>query len=84
MLTLREEVAKERFLDMCAQNKGIVIEVIAASAVKQADALVAALGAQAASLPRPVMKGCKSCFGSGGKTNQPCRDCKGTGKVRVI
>ena len=28
-------------------------------------------------------KGCKACFGSGGKVNAPCKVCHGTGKVPV-
>lgn len=29
----------------------------------------------------PRMAGCRACYGSGGKTHQPCKKCNGTGKV---
>jgi hypothetical protein len=28
------------------------------------------------------LKGCKACFGSGGKHNSPCKACGGSGKVQ--
>lgn len=83
MFTLREEIAKERFLDICAVTRSNDVKQIARIAVEQADALVEALGSGLVP-KRPEYKGCVSCFGSGGKRHQPCRDCKGTGKVKVI
>lgn len=89
MLTLREEIAKERFLDICAVTDSKDIKQIAVLAVAQADALVAALEIKKAvekfNSYEPIKtKGCRSCHGSGGKREQPCRDCKGSGKVLVI
>ncbi len=28
------------------------------------------------------LKGCRACFGSGGKVSDPCKACNGTGKVK--
>lgn len=29
------------------------------------------------------VKGCPKCYGSGGKSNNPCKYCRGTGKIAV-
>lgn len=31
--------------------------------------------------PKPKLKGCRECFGSGGKRLAPCNVCNGSGKV---
>jgi len=33
--------------------------------------------------PRKDWKGCPSCFGSGGKRTDPCKNCNGTGKIKI-
>lgn len=95
--TLREEIAKERFLDLMAKyNDQAHVEGLSKRAVREADILIAELnkaGEQkeyaermakmdATRIPAHVeTKGCAHCFGSGGKKKDPCKHCKGTGRV---
>lgn len=42
-----------------------------------------ALNSMSASIvPTDKLMGCRKCFGSGGKRDDPCATCNGTGKVR--
>lgn len=82
--TLREEIAKERFLDMMA-GSAAPAEELAGRAVDEADLLIRALHNTKPTMPneafRGATKGCPSCFGSGGKRNNPCTNCGGSGRV---
>ncbi|MEN6401133.1 MAG: hypothetical protein ABFD94_04255 [Armatimonadia bacterium] len=81
--TLREEIAKERFLDMTAN--GTSAEQAAVEAVDAADILIRTLAntqpVKFNEAYRGQTKGCPACFGSGGKRRSPCQECNGTGKV---
>lgn len=74
--SLRDEIAKQRFLDLMADGNSQ--EVSVKSAVSDADALIQALHYQQET---GKAKGCRVCFGSGGKKDNPCKACGGTGKV---
>jgi hypothetical protein len=81
------EIAKERFLDMMATDRGSAIEHIAEHAINQADAFMAEYAkhqsAPFATAMERTTKGCPKCFGSGGKISRPCKNCNGSGKVEV-
>jgi DnaJ-class molecular chaperone len=36
---------------------------------------------QSTTKPKKTEKGCRACFGSGGKRADPCKICNGTGRV---
>ena len=80
------DIARERFLETMAQYPNGDARTQAIAAIEQADEFVAAyelLGYKPVEqAPRSAkMKGCKACFGSGGKHGDPCKACTGTGKV---
>lgn len=80
------EIAKERFLDIMATVNGVNVKAAAVVATSQADEFMAVYrqyGPKDEQLAAPTKKGCPKCFGSGGKIGQPCKQCKGTGKVEV-
>lgn len=74
------DIARERFLEMMAACPSSDPAQAAVFAIEQADDFVSAYKA-IADVGAPKLKGCKQCFGSGGKTSNPCRSCGGTGKV---
>ena len=74
-------IAKERFLEMMAAHPDGEPRLAAIQAIEQADAFTAAYGSLAPVQLTPKLKGCKACYGSGGKANQPCKACMGEGKV---
>ena len=88
MATFREQAALERFHEILADapaNAAYMPDVLkdaAARAVMQADYLILALNTTAPA-ESPKLRGCRTCFGSGGKVGRPCRECNGTGKVRA-
>lgn len=78
------EIAKERFLDLMANEPDIDAHGAAIQAIEQADDFVRAyraLGVTENTSPKKL-KGCAQCFGSGGK-NKGCKACAGTGKIVV-
>ncbi len=85
----RAEVAKEIFLDAVdsRQTKTLPdVEKAAIFSVVCADYLIKALGGDSSDIVtiEPAKhKGCRACYGSGGKADAPCKKCKGTGKVAV-
>jgi len=85
------EIAKERFLEIMAINPGSDAKTVAVVAITQADDF-AQFYRQYGYKPQPVepestlgrrakTKGCKACFGSGGKPIDPCKVCHGEGRV---
>ena len=77
-------VARERFLDIMASHQQDPAAA-ADTAIKQAEMFMSKLNlAEARNHPfakTVALKGCPKCFGSGGKRNQPCKYCGGSGKV---
>ena len=71
------EIARERFLDLIAD--GVDARAAAIAAIECADVFDAEYSKRWIK-PTETL-GCKSCFGSGGKRNNPCKVCGGTGKV---
>jgi DnaJ-class molecular chaperone len=81
-MSIRDEVAKERFLDIAYRNPTMDNAEAARLAVASADALMTELRKQAnADVALPRLKGCSACYGSGGKVGRPCKVCNGSGKV---
>lgn len=83
-MSLHQEIAKERFLDIMA-SKSVAAEAAAVVAIEQADVFVkfyGQYGKQELETAEEKTKGCPRCFGSGGKRNHPCNACNGTGKVK--
>jgi DnaJ-class molecular chaperone len=80
---LHREIAKERFLELMAQSPDSDSKMAAVIAIEQANAFLSAYSAIGVqySAPAKKEKGCKACFGSGGKVGQPCNVCHGNGKV---
>lgn len=78
------EIAKERFLEMMANSCSDAVTT-AVIAIEQANEFTKAyenLGIpEVVAISEAKFKGCKCCFGSGGKANNPCKTCYGTGKV---
>lgn len=84
------DIAKERFLDLVAD--GVQSDKAAANAISDANAFASAYGkwerssikpASAPPATVPPMRGCRACYGSGGKRSNPCKACGGSGKVRA-
>lgn len=86
------EIAKERFLEMMAEQPGRNPQIAAAEAIAQADEFDTEYRkhgyapAETLMYGQPVsnqkkLKGCRACYGSGGKHGDPCKACGGTGKV---
>lgn len=85
------EVAKERFLELMAITPSADPKTVAVVAISQADAFAqfytqygykpAAPEAESTLGRRQKTKGCKACFGSGGKPIDPCKVCHGEGRV---
>ena len=80
------DISRERFLELMAENPAADPQTVAVIATSQADkfAEVYAQYGYKPAEPAPVSKktkGCKACFGSGGKPIDPCKVCGGTGKV---
>lgn len=77
-------IARERFLDLMAGNRSADPKAAAIMAIDQADKFMAAYVQYGPKNDAPAaakLKGCKACHGSGGKRNDPCKVCGGTGKV---
>jgi DnaJ-class molecular chaperone len=74
------DIARERFLALMAAHPNGDPSQTAVFAIDQAGEFVEAY--KVLSAGEPVrLKGCKQCYGSGGKTGSPCRSCDGSGKV---
>lgn len=80
------DIARERFLELMAANPAAEARAAAVAAIEQADEFAEAysvLGCkqvEQATVSKKT-KGCKACFGSGGKPIDPCKVCSGTGRV---
>lgn len=80
------DIARERFLELMAETPAADPQTVAIVAIDQADKF-AAMYSQYGYKPvehtqsSKKTKGCKACFGSGGKPIDPCKVCGGTGKV---
>jgi DnaJ-class molecular chaperone len=83
-LNLHADIARELFLEYMAQQPGNAQEA-ARAAIEGADTFIEAYAKRGAVADEPAapkkLKGCKACFGSGGKVGMPCKVCAGTGKV---
>ena len=78
------DIARERFLELMAQNPNVEARSAAVQAIEQADEFIGAyraIGAPEDVVPAKKLKGCRACHGSGGKQLDPCKVCAGTGKV---
>lgn len=78
-------IARERFLDLMANDQGGGAEYAAVKAIEEANAFMKAYDLLWEGKTQVIMgkklKGCKACHGSGGKQIDPCKVCGGTGKV---
>lgn len=79
------EIAKERFLEMMATHPNGDARGTAVVAIEQADEFMNAYSALRIEpdSPQIKMRGCRACYGSGGKVGHPCKTCGGSGKVVV-
>jgi hypothetical protein len=80
------DIARERFLELMAENPAADPQTVAIVATSQADKFAEVYAQYGYKLVEPAprstkTKGCKACFGSGGKVGSPCSVCSGTGKV---
>lgn len=80
------DIARERFLELMAEDPARNVTDAAQAAIQQADEFAAAyalIGYKAVDQQSNVVKfkGCRTCHGSGGKQLDPCRVCGGAGKV---
>jgi DnaJ-class molecular chaperone len=80
------DIARERFLELMAEDPARNATNAAQAAIQQADEFAAAytlIGYKAVDQQSNVvkLKGCRTCHGSGGKQFDPCKACDGTGKV---
>ena len=80
LATIHAEIAKERFLDIMA-DKSVPPVAAAVTAIQQADKFLMVYRQSGQEFPERRQKGCRSCFGSGGKKDAPCKVCNGKGKV---
>jgi DnaJ-class molecular chaperone len=83
LLNLHADVARELFLEYVIQQPGSVKEA-ARAAIEGANIFIEEYAARtpiSATVEHARMKGCRVCFGSGGKVGKPCKACGGTGKV---
>jgi DnaJ-class molecular chaperone len=80
MTAIHAEIAKELFLDLMTNSQADP-EIAAQAAIEQADTFVFVYQQRAMEPDAPKLKGCPTCFGSGGKRSAPCKQCNGTGKV---
>lgn len=76
------DIARERFLELMAAHPNGEARMAALTAIEDAKAFTDAYTLIVYDAPATSKtKGCKACFGSGGKANSPCKACSGTGKV---
>lgn len=72
------------FLEMMAEDPIADPKTVASLAIMQADAFSSAYiawGWKQAAPEVTRLRGCRACYGSGGKLKDPCKVCGGTGKV---
>lgn len=76
------DLAKQIFLD---RVNGTLVDPKTASAWAEQSLMMAeAFYSQVVDgeIPHKMkLRGCKACYGSGGKANQPCKMCHGSGKI---
>lgn len=87
------DIAKERFLELMVEDPKRDIGAAVDLAIMQANIfdekyrqtsygyVPQALAYGEVVSQQKKMKGCKACFGSGGKVGMPCQICGGSGKV---
>lgn len=89
LLDVHVEIARERFLELLAQKPGTERES-AQAAIRAADVFVEEYASRTTSHLAEIppsykigqkLKGCPTCFGSGGPANRPCKACSGSGRV---
>lgn len=81
VLNLHADIARELYLEYMVQQPGNAREA-ARAAIEGADIFVEEYAARMPAEPvGKKLKGCRACFGSGGKIGAPCKVCKGGGKV---
>lgn len=83
------DIARERFLELMAAHPSSDARETAIAAIEQAYEFMAVYSSHGyiAAEQAPVgkkLRGCRVCFGSGGRASQPCKVCDGTGKVAVV
>lgn len=87
LLDAHIEIARERFLDLMATDREGEPHHWAQIAIIQADVFIEEYAKRTPILPAGTVvmktKGCGVCFGSGGKANNPCKACGGSGRVQV-
>jgi hypothetical protein len=83
VLNLHADIARELYLEYMVQQPGSAREA-ARAAIEGADIFVEEYAARTPDDPASKskkLKGCRACYGSGGKIGVPCKVCKGVGKV---
>lgn len=89
MKSITTELAETLFIDMVNGNAKLSmneVEEMAISSLQYATMFFSKVQDSIEKTDVPVtykMKGCKKCFGSGGKLDNPCRVCRGSGKVKA-
>jgi hypothetical protein len=89
MSLLLTKLAETLFIDMVNGNPGHSmndVEEMAISSFQYASMFYskASVAPEISDDPAPVkLKGCRACYGSGGKITKPCRQCGGSGKQPV-
>lgn len=89
MKSLTTDLAERLFIDMVNGQHDLSmneIEDMTMGALQYASMFYSKVQEAAEKSDAPVvrrMRGCKACYGSGGKSASPCRQCGGTGKVAV-
>lgn len=83
-----QSLAETLFVDMVNGNSKLSmneVEEMALSAIAFSKLFTLKVSAEDM-VDKPVTyrtKGCRACYGSGGKVGDPCRACNGSGKVKV-
>jgi hypothetical protein len=80
-------IATERFLELMAADPQRSVSVASNIAISEADLFLTLYRAHGQTeagtrVGTEKMRGCRDCYGSGGKVSKPCKACQGTGKVR--
>lgn len=82
MTTIHEEIAKARFLALREEQIATPQEAVD-RAILEATVFTNAYASwlRAEKTESVKFRGCKACFGSGGKRTNPCTVCNGTGQI---
>lgn len=88
MKSITTELAETLFIDMVDGRSNLSmndVEEMATSSLQYASMFYSKVHDSADKDATPVtyrVKGCRACYGSGGKASKPCKTCGGTGKVQ--